>query len=226
METPKTPARKPRAWGSLSRDEIVAAALRVAGTEGLAALSIRRLAAELKASRMAIYRHVKDKEELVDLTAAAITEREIPLPDIREGDWEEQMRAVVRGVRASLSTYPGLAELLLSRGASSRAALSLANACIGLLMHAGMDAGSAARCYVAVVDVVLTRAQREGAAGTDGPERRLQRQIAAARATDQASIPYLREALPGLEVIDGDDVAETELELLIAGLRAVAQPPP
>jgi TetR/AcrR family transcriptional regulator, tetracycline repressor protein len=225
MTTSDNPARARRAWGSLSEEQIVAAALALARKEGLAAVNIRRLASELNASRMAIYRHVKDKEALLDRAAGAITEHDIPLPDIGEGDWEQQLRSVARAVRASLARYPGLAELLLSRGLDSRAALAIADACIGLLMRAGMDAETAGRCYVALVDVVVARAQREAAAGTEGPEQRLRRQLAAARTLDAASIPFLTEALPALERITAEDVAETELDLLIAGFRELAEAP-
>lgn len=59
------PARGPRP--SLSLDRIVAAAVAVAESEGLAAVSMSRVAAELGASTMALYRYVASKDELLAL---------------------------------------------------------------------------------------------------------------------------------------------------------------
>lgn len=53
---------------SLTRDEILEAALRIVDSEGLAGLSMRRLGAALGVDPMMIYRHVPSKEVLLDLT--------------------------------------------------------------------------------------------------------------------------------------------------------------
>jgi AcrR family transcriptional regulator len=66
-----------RTWGSLGRAQIVAAALDIVRTEGLPALTIRRVAAELDASRMGLYRHVPNKQALIDLVMDAIAEHTV-----------------------------------------------------------------------------------------------------------------------------------------------------
>ncbi|HET9562786.1 MAG TPA: helix-turn-helix domain-containing protein, partial [Propionibacteriaceae bacterium] len=58
------PAKKPRR--SLSLDRIVNAAIEIADTEGLSALSMARLAERLGSAPMSLYRHVASKEELYD----------------------------------------------------------------------------------------------------------------------------------------------------------------
>jgi AcrR family transcriptional regulator len=79
---PALPASLAEAWGrrgrpgkgprpGLSLDQIVAAAIRVGAADGLAAVSMGRVAAELGASTMALYRYVSSKTELVDLMVDA-----------------------------------------------------------------------------------------------------------------------------------------------------------
>ncbi len=52
-----------------SRDEIAAAAVKIADEEGFDALSMRRLAAELDAGTMTLYHYVKTKDELLSLVS-------------------------------------------------------------------------------------------------------------------------------------------------------------
>jgi len=58
-------ARRAEGDPDLTRERIVAAAVRVADAEGLAQLSMRRIATELSASPMSLYRHVNGKDELL-----------------------------------------------------------------------------------------------------------------------------------------------------------------
>lgn len=204
-----------RAWGSLTREQIVRGALAIARRDGVEALTIRNLAAEVGASRMALYRHVPDKEALLDLTAGAIAEEDLPGLVGGDGDWETQLRRLARTVRRRLLEYPGLAELLLRRGNASPAGLALADHGLAILRRAGLDPDAAARGYIAFFDVVLARVHREIAAGPGGPEQRLRPQVQAA---EPERFPHLADLLPNLESLGPDDIFETELDLLIAGL--------
>ncbi|RSN55105.1 TetR/AcrR family transcriptional regulator [Amycolatopsis sp. WAC 04182] len=80
----------------LTIERIVRAGIEVADAEGLAALSMRRVAADLGASTMALYRHVASKDELVALMVeAALTD--VPLPDVPPRDWRHGLeRAAYR----------------------------------------------------------------------------------------------------------------------------------
>ncbi|QIJ65860.1 TetR/AcrR family transcriptional regulator [Streptomyces sp. JB150] len=80
---------------SLSRGAIVAAAMRIADAEGVAALSMRRLAAELDSGVMSLYRHVANKDALLTaITQAACDEH--PYPEPAPPDWREAMRLAAR----------------------------------------------------------------------------------------------------------------------------------
>ncbi|MGW1818824.1 TetR/AcrR family transcriptional regulator C-terminal domain-containing protein [Streptomyces sp. NPDC002125] len=95
------PASIEAAWGlrerpvkgpkpGLSLDRIVAAAVAVAASEGISAVSMGRVAKELGASTMSLYRYVSAKEELYVLMQEAVMGEPSPLPALEEGaGWRE-----------------------------------------------------------------------------------------------------------------------------------------
>ncbi|WP_406147072.1 TetR/AcrR family transcriptional regulator [Streptomyces sp. NBC_01012] len=85
------PAKGPKP--GLTLDRIVAAAVEVAATEGLSAVSMGRVAKELGASTMSLYRYVSAKEELYVLMQEAAMGDPEPLPALTEGaGWREAVR--------------------------------------------------------------------------------------------------------------------------------------
>jgi AcrR family transcriptional regulator len=96
-----------------SRADIAAAATRLADAEGLEAVSLRRVAAELGAAATALYRYVDTKDELLELMADhAMGESEPPAP---AGDRRADLRAVAEAHRALVLRHPWLAGLPVSR---------------------------------------------------------------------------------------------------------------
>jgi AcrR family transcriptional regulator len=97
----------------LSRDLVVTAALKVIEAGGGAALTMRRVADELGVSASALYGHVANKEELIQLVLEQIME-EIPAPR-PGGDWREMMRVFARETLGVFRRHPGVAGLTLGR---------------------------------------------------------------------------------------------------------------
>jgi AcrR family transcriptional regulator len=85
---------------SLSRSEIVDAAIAVADAEGADAVSMRRIAQVLKSGTMSLYWHVANKEHLLDLMLDALV-AEVRVPD-PSGDWRADLQTVARENRAML----------------------------------------------------------------------------------------------------------------------------
>jgi AcrR family transcriptional regulator len=99
------PRRGPRS--QLDVDRVVAAAVRLADAEGLAAVSMRRLAAELGAPAMTLYSHVPGKAELVDLMLDAALGDMYPdeqAPTV--GNWRSRIEAVGRANRDFYLRHP------------------------------------------------------------------------------------------------------------------------
>jgi AcrR family transcriptional regulator len=89
---------------SLSRAEIVDAAIAVADAEGSEAVSMRRVAEVLRAGTMSLYWHVASKRHLLDLMLdVLIAEAEVPGPS---GDWRADLQTLARGRRAMLLRHP------------------------------------------------------------------------------------------------------------------------
>ncbi|SFH40743.1 DNA-binding transcriptional regulator, AcrR family [Amycolatopsis regifaucium] len=92
VDVPEEDANAPQ----LTIERIVRAGIEVADAEGLDALSMRRVATDLGASTMALYRHVTSKDELVALMVEAAL-ADAPLPDTPPRDWRHGLeRAAYR----------------------------------------------------------------------------------------------------------------------------------
>src|SRR5512140_2984498 len=94
--------RGPKA--KLTRELLVTTALRIAETEGLDALSMRRLGAELDVDPMAAYRHLPNKKALL----AGVVEAVLAVADVETGPtlpWQEQFLQIARAYRAAMAAY-------------------------------------------------------------------------------------------------------------------------
>jgi DNA-binding transcriptional MocR family regulator len=97
----KANARARNAELLLSRDRIVGAAIAVADKEGLSALSMRRIAVELKVATMSLYRHVRDKDDLINgMMDAAFAEWQVRALK-PGGNWQEALAEAARHTTSS-----------------------------------------------------------------------------------------------------------------------------
>jgi AcrR family transcriptional regulator len=96
----------------LTAETITDAALTLVDREGVDALSMRRLGAELGVEAMALYHHFPSKEALIDAVMARGTPGALPKPS---GRWRDDLRALMNAVRRQLSAHPGLLPLRWAR---------------------------------------------------------------------------------------------------------------
>jgi AcrR family transcriptional regulator len=99
---------------ALSRDAIVRAAVAIADAEGLDAVSIRRVATDLKARAMSLYTYIDSKEDLLDLMADEVATETLPAGEL-PSDWREATIAIARRERATTLRHPWLVELVTRR---------------------------------------------------------------------------------------------------------------
>ncbi|MDQ6423229.1 TetR/AcrR family transcriptional regulator [Paenibacillus sp. LHD-117] len=96
--------------GELSIPQIVQAAIAIADAEGLAAVSMARVAQSLGFTTMSLYRYVSSKNDLLLLMQDAVCD--IPIPEEREGDsWREQMKEYVRVCVGVFRDHPWYADI-------------------------------------------------------------------------------------------------------------------
>jgi AcrR family transcriptional regulator len=105
------PTRGPKP--ALTVEGIVEAALRVADAEGIAAMSMRRVADELGAGAMTLYRYVPGKAELLDVMLDTVY-GELP-KRVVPGDWRAKLDEVARENRELYLKHPWMLHVAVSR---------------------------------------------------------------------------------------------------------------
>jgi AcrR family transcriptional regulator len=131
----------------------VAAALAIVDLEGVPALSIRRLANDLRVSPMSLYWHVRDKSELLDLVGQAVLAR-IEIPS-RRGDWRDQLRDLHRAMFRGFLAHPNTGDLLIGRARYGTAGLSLFERILSILLDSGFSAEAAFDAYQSLYVFIL-----------------------------------------------------------------------
>jgi AcrR family transcriptional regulator len=108
----------------------------LADEQGLAAVTMQAVADRLGVTPMALYRHVKNKADLLD----GVVERillEVPLPDPHDA-WPDRLAALARGTRAAALRHPGVFPLLLQRAAATPGARRTRDVVYAALREAGL----------------------------------------------------------------------------------------
>ncbi len=150
----------------LRRERVLDAALAVAERVGLERLSMRLVARELDVSTMALYRHVANKDDLLD----GLVERllaELALPDDSLA-WDQRLRMMAGELRVLARRHPELFGLLLRRRAVSPGATAVRDVALRALRDAGLDDEEAARYERLLSTVVMGFAFSEVAGRFDG----------------------------------------------------------
>jgi len=119
----------------LSKQRVVAEALRLADREGVNGLSMRRLAGALGAGAMSLYHYVASKEELLNAMINVVFE-EIELPP-EDTDWQSAMRRRSISARQVLARHPWAIGLMESRTSPGPAHLRHREAVTACLRRAG-----------------------------------------------------------------------------------------
>jgi AcrR family transcriptional regulator len=120
----------------LTRERIVEAAAALVDAEGLEAVSVRRLAAELGVRGPSLYNHFATKNEILDAVADAVVSR-VDVSFFGSHDWREALRLWAQSYHAALSAHPNIVPVLAHGPGRRPAALAMADAVYGALIDAG-----------------------------------------------------------------------------------------
>ncbi|MFJ5955958.1 TetR/AcrR family transcriptional regulator C-terminal domain-containing protein [Paenarthrobacter sp. NPDC092416] len=122
----------------LNRERVLLAAVVLADEAGLESLSMRRLAQELGVVPMALYKHVANKEELLDgMVDAIIGEIDPPIPDAH---WKSAVRTRVLSARSALLRHPWARPVVESRTNATPVVLGYMNEFVGIFLAGGFSA--------------------------------------------------------------------------------------
>jgi TetR/AcrR family transcriptional regulator, tetracycline repressor protein len=143
--------RVPR--GTLTRDRVVDAATELADEEGLAGLSMPKVAARLGVGVMSLYSHVASKDDLVDAVAQRLLGQLAAGRSPRPG--LDGVRDHFRALRRLLVAHPGLGEVFATRGVTVPAVFVLLERNLTRLLEAGLEKEQAVRVYYGLLTYTL-----------------------------------------------------------------------
>lgn len=143
MTRPQESSTEPRL--ALTRQRIVDSAIENADSAGLEALTMRGVAAMLRVAPMALYRHIANRDDLIDAMIDVVFS-EIVLP-LGGADWKSAMRDRAISLVGVLSRHPWAIGLMESRRHPGPANLRHHDAVIGKLRSAGFSLAQVAHAY-------------------------------------------------------------------------------
>lgn len=219
--TKQQPTRAPHV--PLSQQRIVDAALEILAAEGLAAVTMRRVAAALDTGAASLYAHVQSKDELHELMLdQAAAETDVPEPDPQH--WQDQIKQVVRDMTNGMRTRPGLANVAVGRIPTGPNALRVSDRMLAILLAGGLDEQTAAFAVDLLPLYATAVAMESGSPTLPQDEGAISKFISQLR-TFFASLPaedyphMVALAVP-LTAGAGHERFEFGLEVLISGLAA------
>ena len=220
-------AERRRKRRTLDQRQVVRAALALLDEVGLDRLTMRRLAETLGVKAASLYRHVRNKDELLALLGDEIS-AEIPLPR-PAGTWREQLTESAWNVRRGLLAHRDGARVLASTPPAGPRRLRHVEAVLRILRAAGLKDRDAARTAYHLNNFVTEFAADEGrfasyAAAVPGTTRRkilaeVRRQFKALPSEEYPTIVALADHLT-----DGDQDAlfQFGIDMCLRGLETLA----
>jgi AcrR family transcriptional regulator len=122
----------------LNRDRVLRAAVALADETGIESLSMRKLAKELGVVPMALYKHVANKEELLDgMVDAVIAEID---PPVRDTGWKTAVRQRVLSARQALLRHPWASRVIETRTNRTPVVLGYMDSMTGMFLAGGFSA--------------------------------------------------------------------------------------
>jgi AcrR family transcriptional regulator len=221
---PGQPDRRRRGQTGLNSEVIVTAALQLMDEQGPAALTMRRLAGALGVSPMSLYRHVDDKDDLLDQVLGAVVDRFQP-PALPDAHWEEQVAEFFEALRRLLLEHPGIASLVADRAPRSTAWFRVVEQALRLVRAGGFEAEDAVSAFTALLlytlgFVMWERPQAARPSSSDWARLRLGRLLT----LSPEELPNVVELAPHLVTRATPEQFAWGLGRLITGLRAGTPP--
>lgn len=123
---------------SFSREAITVAAVTLADTEGLEAVTMRRVAAEVGAGVMSLYSYAPDKETLLELMVDHVS-GELTVTDPPSGDWRADLKTIAHMQRTHMLRHPWLPSALSTRRVPGPNTLAFLEHALAVLRPSELD---------------------------------------------------------------------------------------
>ena len=210
----------------LSKRTVVDRALKLADTDGLDSLTIRKLAQDLGVTPMALYWHFRSKEDLLEGMAEQVW-GEIDVHTDPSVPWWAQLQGGLESLLRVLRAHPAAPQLVLEHEKRNEAALRATEATLQILLGAGFDPQHAAEIARSTLWTGITLVMSEAGYHPELSEderaefhRRNELYLAMLPA---ARYPRLVECASPMANCDPDFHYRLGVEMFIAGVRAMAE---
>jgi DNA-binding transcriptional regulator YhcF (GntR family) len=224
--------RRPVSDPLLSTEAIVAAAIVVADTEGLTALSMRRVAAEIGVATMSLYRHVADKDDLLTrMMDAAFAEWQMP-EDAPPG-WRGRLDIAARGLWLAFRGHPWLApSMSMTRPQPFPRGLAYTEWVLSALDGYGLDAHTIFTTHLTLINYVRGTAvnlepefEAEATSGMDNEEWMDTQESALHEILGSGRFPMFERLVRDGYDFDLDALFEFGLQRLLDGFTGLIEGP-
>lgn len=212
----------------ITREVVLAAALDLIDRDGAEALSMRRLAAVLHRDPMSLYRHARNKADVLDgVTEIVLAQLKV---DPTDPDWAGQLRIVARDFRLLALTHPRVVPLLVTRplatplGLRPRGTLRPLEDVLALLTRAGFTGSDALHIYRALFGFLHGHVLNELQELVDNPAEIDALLRLGLHRLPIGEFPLLRSLAPALAEYDGAAELERGLDILLNGLSGILTP--
>jgi len=216
------PAKAP-----LSEDAVVDAALAILRSEGLQAVTMRRVAAALDTGPMSLYVYVSGREGLLQAMLDRVTASiELEPPD--PSRWRAQLHSLLQRLHQALLAHPGMAALTLADPPTTETVLLLAENLLGILLAGGLDPQDAAwACDILVLLVTAVASEddvrRARRGGEDGDRQQQVDEIYTTLAgLPPDRFPLITAHAAQMVAGDGDERFRFAIDVVVDGVVARA----
>jgi len=216
--------RPRRQRGSLTRQIIVSESLRLLDADGASGFSLPKLGRALGADQTAVYRHFASKDDLVLAIADSLIEE--AMAGLEPHDcWIDTLSEMTRRLRDTYLAHPAAASMSAYRTTQGPAEMRAVDIIIGAILAAGFEGSAAAVMYRAIGDFALAWAGSEAAFLALDAQAQASDRAAWTRAylsVDRAQHPSIWQVRSELPEVRDEDIFETILAMVMAGLRLQA----
>jgi AcrR family transcriptional regulator len=204
----------------LTRERVADAALARIDADGLDALSMRKLGADLGVEAMSLYNHVRNKDDLLALVSDLLTRKVLDhFEASADGDWRDRARAMAGAWWKVGREHPKAFSLIADRPVAGASGVEMMAACMGLFTDAGFSIEAAVEAFQAAAAWVI---------GVVTQENNMMAALADGQGFTEDDIPPQFAALVDFRRVcigtPGDERFATGLELVLAGIEARLAP--
>ncbi|MFJ9740546.1 TetR/AcrR family transcriptional regulator [Streptomyces sp. NPDC101166] len=181
---------------AFSREAITAAAVALADAEGIDAVTMRRVAAEVGAGVMSLYSYAADKDTLLELMVDHVS-GELPADGDLTGDWRADLKTVARLQRALMLRHPWLPAALTTRRSLGPRTLAFLEHALAALRPTGLDGATRLEIFAQLTAFVAGHVAHEltQTAAAQAPDRAAAEARYLAKVVEAGRHPELAEAL-------------------------------